>query len=365
MRAWRAVGACMILAMVACGGRTGPPGPTVTSDSLEAGGGVEPGDAASAPEDVGPDCPEVVAPAPPAAPELPPCDRACDRVADCSVSACPGFDWTTVAGLDGSCHVACSAGGLADDVLAAADCPTVEQLATATLPDYATHCQENPCKIGCDKLGACLVEGCPALGPEVADTAAADCASDCVPADVFWIIAAETCADVIDPIRASSPQFAAACLGEESPCAELAECQAYAAKVAGCVGEHCGAPVSEYLTGMEVIFFNYCAYDPACPAPEGVAFVNQDEVTCDSPALAEAGPAPPFTALCAGQAKITPEVAQEACEALLACPGTEGIGGVDACMVWLAIRVDAAERAACLVGAAGDCVGLWACLEDW
>jgi hypothetical protein len=358
----------LTLALLACGGRTAAPDPTVTTDTLEVGGGVEPRDdagAAPALEDAGPDCPDASEPTLPELPELPPCDRACDRVADCSVAACPGFDWTTVAGLDGTCHAACSGGSLADDLLAAVDCDGVEQLATGTLPDYATLCQENPCKIGCDKLGACLVEECPALGESVAETAAADCASDCVPADVFWVISAETCADVIDPIRASSPQFAAACLGEESPCAEVAECEAYAAKVAGCVSEHCSEAMAPYLGGMETIFLNYCAYDPACPAPDGVAWVNQDEVTCDSPALAEAGPAPPFTELCAGEAKVTAEVAQQACEALLACPGTEGIGGVEVCMVWLAIRVDAAERAACLIGAAGDCVALWACLEDW
>ncbi len=295
---------------------------------------------------------------------LPACDLAADRVVDCAVDACAGYDWTTAGHLATAWHAVCD-GPLAAAALNAPSCPAVAEVAGSAVGDYQPLCESNPCTQGCQKLGACLVSECAAFAETLSDTVAADCADGCVPDDIAWVLAAETCADVVQPIAAANEQFAAACEGGSLECAAPDACDAYGAKISGCMVEHCDGHLDAWASGLTDIFTAFCSDPGACPDVDAVAFMTDPALTCDAPALVDVGKGPPFGGLCAGGGGVGPDEALAACEVVLACPGTDGAGSAAACAVWLAVREDAAQRAACLLATGGDCVAVWACLEGW
>ena len=72
-------------------------------------------------------------------PELGACSAACDRVEDCAVDQCAGFDWTSVGAVSLACHEACDA-DFAGEIAQAADCAAVNVRARVLLPVLADGC---------------------------------------------------------------------------------------------------------------------------------------------------------------------------------------------------------------------------------
>ncbi len=293
---------------------------------------------------------------------LPPCDRACDRLTDCGVDSCVGWDWTTAGELFVRCWSACD-DSFEHSLLAADSCAAVETLAASRLAAYSDDCLDNPCILGCQRLGSCVVDACSGYDPPVDAQIADDCASDCNPDDVAWLLQMPTCQSIVDAIADNDANFAQQCFELTSTCPTAASCEAYADKVAGCMVEHCGDPIAPWVDGIDAAFVSFCAEGEDCPTQAAVDYVLSDSVTCDTEGLADAGQAPPFTAMCDGSVPVDQADAEAACAAFLACPGTEWLTSTDLCAVHLALRDDAAQVTACL-GAAGNCQELYACVSE-
>jgi len=295
---------------------------------------------------------------PPPLPELPACDRACDRVVACGVAACPGVEWATSPRLFDTCYLDCNT-TFAASVLDAPDCAAALEPLFERERGFDDRCEEDPCAPVCDRLAHCVVEVCPALGAQVEANLASDCRRDCSLADAAWVLEARTCEDVVRPIADNDPGFHAACYGARR-CPAAAPCNAYARKVTRCVLEHCDGSADPFADGLEAAFFGYCSDDPSCPSEEDIEWILSSRVSCETPPLEEIGRVPPLNRLCAGPDHLSPEAAATACQRLHACYGG---GDADLCMVQLTLREDALATADCIHAARG-CTARGACLGE-
>ncbi len=304
-----------------------------------------------------PACPAVPDAATPAT--LPPCERACDRLVDCATAACDGFAWANAGGLAESCAAACDP-NFAATLLDAPDCEATLIAVAGRRPDFAQRCADDPCAGACARLGDCIVERCPAIDATAGQQITADCRSNCDPAGAAWVEQVPTCGGLVDALAANDPNFQRACEGETPGCADAPACQAYAAKVSECLLLHCDGRADPYGEGLTQVLFDYCSQAADCPPRSAVLGIAAPEVGCDHPWLREIGPAPPFDGLCAE--RVPAAEVLEACSAVVACPGTEGLGSPEICAVYVAIRPDAEAVTAC-VRAAADCAAVYPCLE--
>lgn len=294
------------------------------------------------------------------APPLPACERACDRVVDCATDGCDGYDWTNAGRLTAECHGVCG-GRFAEEMLSLGSCDEVSERLAFSLPGYPQACAENPCFTACRRLGRCIVQECAGFELPADQQIAADCASRCAPGDVAWIEGAGSCEEIVGAIADADPMFGRACRGDAPECATADVCDAYGEKVTTCMLAHCDGRLDAYAEGLQQVLSGYCHTDEACPDRMTVAAIISDDVGCDHPWLRDVGPAPPFGALCAGEVPPEEEVRQ-ACAALLACPGAEGLRNLELCAVFVALRGDVWDAVPCLLAAA-DCPGRFACLE--
>ena len=292
---------------------------------------------------------------------LPPCYRACDRVAACLVADCGGFEWSSVGGLYEECFTACDA-ALADEVLQAGDCIVVADRIRPHLVDLDTRCAANPCAAACTHLAGCIVDECPSVLPINLEGMVAGCLDDCRTEELNWVLD-RTCPDLVRMMVENDPAFADACDAPVPTCAGPDLCEPYAARTAGCVVELCDGHADPYHEGLRQALLAYCLNDAACPSATVLESLLSPSLTCQSPAFKDLGTQPPFQTLCEDTVGATAQEVRDACEGLAACPGMEWMNGADLCMVYLAIRPDAAAQVACL-GAAGDCAARNACLES-
>lgn len=292
---------------------------------------------------------------------LPPCYRACDRVVACGVQACAGMDWVSAGVWFEACFGACD-DGVAQELLAAPACHGVLAQTATLVPAFDEGCGQSSCDQACKLLAGCIVDECPLVGPAAEPVMAADCVNDCDPQATAWVLQSEGCAPLVEALSNNDPSFAEACHGSGGECAPPDLCAQYGAKLGGCIVEHCGAPAEPYATGLAQVIAGYCAGDPSCPSQASVEGALAPTVTCDTPGLDTIGHGPPFQDICEGTVGASPEQAQLACETLVACPGTDWLQSVDACMVLLATLEDAATRIGCLT-AAPSCPAAYACLE--
>jgi hypothetical protein len=348
-----------LLAALSCDDGGGPT-PVPTPD---AGPDAQPNQGEQPAPDAGaPDCSPVEPVPEPPAPDLPPCERACDRATDCATDGCEGFAWTNAGGVAATCYAACDA-GFADALLSAPGCPEVEQALGVAFAEYDALCASNPCDSACERLGSCVEAECPGFVAPAGQQIATDCASNCNPEDAAWVEQVESCGALVDAIAGGDPGFAQACQGDERVCPDAGLCDAYAEKVTGCFVAHCEPAAADFDEGLRGVFTAYCQSDPECPEVSTVESILSDEIDCDHPWLREVGPAPPFSDLCDGTSPDFHSLVP-GCEALMACPGAEGLGGVSQCAVFIALRPDGPRVAPCLVEAAGDCPAVFACLEE-
>ena len=292
---------------------------------------------------------------------LPVCHQACDRVVDCGVADCAGWDWAGAGVLWQACIDTCDP-GFADKVATASACIDVRSLVQAARPAFAHSCSENPCKKACDKLAGCVVDVCPVIGSQSRVPIASDCQKKCNPQTTSAVLATTSCEQLITAIADNDANFKTACYGAPNKCPSAETCAPYAAKATTCVVAHCDGNADDWQVGIETVFANFCTQDAKCPTAQDVAWVLAATTTCETKGLDKLGTAPPFTAICAGTLGVTAAQARAACKKLLACPGLEGVGSVDRCMVLFAMRPDVKQRIACLQLAA-DCNAVYGCLE--
>jgi len=124
---------------------------------------------------------------------------------------------------------------------------------------------------------------------------------------------------------------------------------------------HCDGHLDPFDEGLRQALAGYCHNDEDCPDSLTVEAILSEEVGCDHPWLREAGPAPPFAAMCAGEVPPAEDL-HAACEALVACPAGEGLPSVELCAVSLGVRDDVWELTPCLLDAEG-CPQVHGCLE--
>lgn len=337
----------------------GPAGPDLGRRGDVADADVPPADGAGV-ADQGP-CPDMGPPAPLF--EASACDRACDRVCDCSVDECQGFTWASVGALGAGCYELCD-GGFEVEVLAAASCEQVQTQMTARDPSYGETCSSDVCQQSCLRLGRCVVAECPALSPPFDEQVAADCAVDCAtrsPEETDWLLNVP-CSEMVE-VFSGDEGFVQACTGEESVCPEPERCALWSAKLAACMRVHCGEPIEAWIDGIEQAVASYCSGASDCPSPQEIEGVLPEEVGCEHPALAETGPAPPFTEMCRGTTPASAAQTVAVCEDMLRCPGLEVLDNPQVCSVQLALLPDMRQRVDCLATADGDCPAIFGCLE--
>lgn len=354
--------AALALALTACVAPAPGPPPGATLAAPACGDeDVASGDASGPVPDTSPD----VAPPQPFAPELPPCDRACDRVVRCAVDACTGFSWINAGGLVEGCLAACDP-ATADTLEAAGDCGAVLDVARSKSPGFDAACASDACASACDHFAGCLVEACPGITDAFGAQLEIDCQKTCTPVQAAQILAVEDCQTLAGYLRADSPEFAKTCAGrvDRPVCAGMDLCGPYADKVTSCMQAHCGEPLEPWEAAVHALVLEHCLHGDDCPPASGVAQVLQPAVTCEVPPLAQVGPAPPFTALCDGSTPVTAAEMTAACEKIIACPGGDALVSAEVCAVLIAVRPDAADRAACLLDAEG-CAAIYGCLEGF
>jgi len=292
----------------------------------------------------------------------PPCTAACDRLVDCGVDACEGFEWTTAGGLDAACQAACDAAFLAA-VAAAPDCRALlAGPAGAAVPLLAERCAANPCAPACAWVAECVVAECPAFEPSMEPLLAEDCTRTCDSDDLAGVTA-YPCPDLVAAIATADPAFATACRGAPAECADVALCDPYGARVAECLRATCGERVGPYEAGLRWAFAEFCrSTDPCAPAAD-VAAVLDPALTCAAPLFANLGTVAPFVGLCQGTNGVTPEAVRAACAEVLTCAGTSWLPDVDACMALVVLREDAAAVTGC-VGVAAGCGQVFDCFAE-
>lgn len=328
----------------------------------------------------GPDAPETIAPDAPvpadapadtldASPEadadrwvLPPCYRACDRVVSCGLASCEAYGWASAGALFESCFGACDE-GRAEQVLATGTCEDALDVARAWTEALAGDaCAATPCSLACGQLGECLVSECPGYSGQDPAAIAASCEGGCNPDDVAWVFSSIDCASLVGMIEQSDPVFAANCRATPGVCPDAAACATYGSKSAACLSLHCGEPAAPFLDGVAEVIAQFCRTDKGCPSPEAVAVLNGPGQTCDSPAFAGLGDAPPFLRVCNGSPDVPLADLDAACARLFGCGAGQYLSSTQACVVFLTFISDAPLRAACLTAAPG-CGEVWACLE--
>jgi hypothetical protein len=312
-------------------------------------------DACAEPDDAAP-----VTRPPPPLPELPACDRACDRVLDCGVDECQGFEWATSARLQEICDHNCD-DPLAEALLAADDCDAVMEEMFDAVGSLEARCEEDPCAPACGRLAECIVSECPGIGDDAELQIAADCKQNCEAWEPDWVLRVGACDEVVGPIADNDPGFRAKCFGERE-CPAPGPCRDYAAKMTRCVLEHCEQGAEDYEAGLEAALFTFCRDDAKCPAEDDLDWLLSGRVTCDSPSLEDVGRAPPLDRVCPGPGHLPADDAEVACERLLACPAMDWLDDLDVCMVYLALRGSAVEAAAC-IRQADACDARVACWE--
>ena len=243
-----------------------------------------------------------------------------------------------------------------------ATCDEVADRLAFSLPGYPQACATNPCFTACRRLGRCIVQECAGFELPADQQIANDCAGRCNPNDVAWIENARDCGQIVGAIVDSDPAFGRECRGEDPECAPEEVCDAYGEKVSTCMLLHCDGHLDAYAEGLRQALSNYCRGDEECPDRLTVEAIIGDDVGCDHPWLRDAGPAPPFDALCTGEVPPEQDV-HEACAELMACPGSEGLQSVELCAVFVALRADAWDAVPCMLAAEG-CPDLFACLAD-
>lgn len=292
---------------------------------------------------------------------LPLCDRACDRFVDCAVDVCAGFDWATAAGVASACAAACDE-TTAEDVLAAVDCRAALDVLAPAIPDFAPTCASNPCVTACGRVAACVVDVCPAIGPDSEAPIARQCLDGCDGADVSWVGTFDTCESLVGVIAENDVGFREACQGGPvAACATRDECVAYSAHLTACVVEQCDGHADPFSVGIEAAVLAYCLGDD-CPAADDVRRLGDPALACDAPGLRGLGAGEPFARLCTGTLGVDPEALREACERIIACPGGEGAAPVESCLAGFAFAPDVVTRMDCL-DAAADCATMFLCLQ--
>ena len=293
---------------------------------------------------------------------LPPCEAACDRLVDCAVPACPGFEWTTAGLLAGDCHAVCD-DGFVTAVAAAADCEAVLAGPGAGVAVLSERCEENPCDFSCGWLAQCLVSECPAFGASLEEPVREDCVRTCVPDEISWVTGFATCADLVAAITSADAAFREDCQGVPDDCADAESCDPYAARIASCFVENCEGQADDYETGLRWLFADFCRNGEPCTSARDVAVILDPALTCTDSPLGEIGAYPPFDGLCLGTNGVLPAAVREACGEVMACAGTGWLPDVDACMAMIALQETAAAITAC-VGAAEGCGQLFECFPE-
>jgi len=289
-------------------------------------------------------------------PMLPACSLVCDRVLDCAAMTCVGIDWRTARLAQGMCDATCSP-QFNSDVMAAADCNAVMGIVAAAAPNLDTLCNAPPCVSACQQFAVCLKQECERYATQTNEAIATGCMGWCEDQSAGDILAV-SCESLVDALVTNDPAFAASCNGSTG-CAELSACETYATKTTGCVLDHCAGNAEAFETGIHDLLLEYCANADDCPSPEGIAIVNGSSVTCDDPPLDAAGPAAPFTAICAGTVGASAADLVAVCDTLIACGAT--FASADLCAVYLAADAAVTTKAAC-VDQSADCTEAFACL---
>ena len=293
---------------------------------------------------------------------LPPCETACDRVVDCAVFGCPGFEWTTAGLLASGCHEVCDEGFVAA-VAAASDCDTLFAGPGAGVEVLSEMCENNPCDFLCGRLAGCLVDECPAIDGSAEATIREDCVRTCDPDDVAWVSSFPTCADLVGTISQADAAFREVCLGVPEECADPVDCDPYGARIAACLVESCHESVAEYEAGLRWAFSDFCRASEPCASARDVGAVLDPALTCADPPLSDLGAISELAPLCRGASGVGPAAVREACGEVLACTGTGWLPDEDACMALIVLRPDTAAITACLRAASG-CGELFECFEE-
>jgi len=287
--------------------------------------------------------------------DLPSCLLACDRVLDCAAESCAGVDWRTARLAQDICDDAC-AGSLSTDVMAANTCDDVMGVVMRSVPALDTLCNSPVCASACQRFGACTHQGCERYASQTEAQLAAGCMEWCDDESAGGILSV-TCDALLESLD-MDPNFAASCHGSMG-CADRPTCVAYAQKTAACALENCAGNADEYEAGIEAVLTDYCATADDCPAPESIAILLGDAVTCDDPPMDQVGPAAPFTAICAGTVGAPFSDLIAACDTLITC-GAE-FASSDLCATFLTFEPGTAAKVTC-IDAASDCTGAFQCL---
>ncbi len=288
-------------------------------------------------------------------PRLPTCNLVCDRVLDCATARCVGIGWQTARVAQGMCEDVCGP-AFNHDVMAAVDCAAVMNVVTSAAPSLSALCNERPCASACDAFADCTKTECERYAPLTHEAIVQSCMGWCVDDNAGDILAV-TCEDLIDSLD-NDPSFAAGCHGTLG-CADVDACTTYAEKTAACMSINCEGRTDEFETGIVAALIDYCAHAEDCPAPESIAIINGETVTCDDPPLDAVGPAAPFTSICAGTVGVSFSDLVSACQTLIDC-GAE-LASAEACATGLTFAAGADTKANC-INATIDCGGAFGCL---
>lgn len=291
-----------------------------------------------------------------AAPTLPPCNLACDRVLDCASTTCVGIDWRTARLAQSMCDDACGP-QFNNDVMAAADCAAVMGIVNTEAPALDTLCNAAPCVSACQQFAVCMKQECERYATQTNESIATGCMGWCQDENAGDILAV-SCDALIGALSTNDPAFAAGCHGSAG-CADMATCVTYATKSTGCIVDHCAGNAEPYQVGIHELLVEYCANADDCPAPETVALLNDASLACDDPPLDAYGPAAPFTTICAGTVGVTVAELLVVCDTLIACGGA--FASADICAVYLTVDAAVVTKASC-IDAAVDCTEAFACL---
>lgn len=289
-------------------------------------------------------------------PMLPPCTLVCDRVLDCASTTCVGIDWQTAGVAQGLCDEACGA-TLNAQVMAASDCTAVMNVVQTAAPTLHMLCNDPPCVSACHEFALCTKSQCERYANQTVEDIAMGCMGWCEN-DSAGDILNISCEALIDALDQNDPNFAAGCHGSMG-CADMPACIAYADKTLGCILDHCEASAADYEMGVHRVLVDYCATGDDCPAPEAIALINGDTITCDDPPLDATGPAAPFTLICAGTVGADYADLLAACDTLITCGAAFADNHL--CATYLAFEAGAGTKATC-VEMAADCNGAFACL---
>lgn len=291
-----------------------------------------------------------------ATPMLPSCNVACDRVLDCATETCVGIDWRTARLAQDQCDDACSPTFIGD-VMAASDCDGVMAVVSTGAPTLDTLCNQRPCVSACHEFALCTMQECERYATQTLESIEASCMGWCEDENANDILAV-SCETLVEALVTNDPNFAASCHGSTG-CADMTACATFAEKATGCIVDHCAGNADPYQEGVQQVLLDYCANADDCPAPETIALLNGDAITCEDSPLDAYGPAAPFTAICAGTVGAPYADVLAACDSLILC-GAE-FASSELCAAFLTFEPGTGTKVACM-DAAADCTEVFACL---